>query len=287
MRELLVFRQQVFRHLRQDWTDVIARARDLWSPKSRTRDCYTGFESQVALGAAADSSSGSGSGSGVSSSGTGTGCKSTGTPSSPSSAPAVSDSDDVPVVVEDQDRGEWIPSLWLPGRVLHLYSHAGRYKAVKVSRALPTLRRIEIQGNIFTDHASQTIFDALLEVCCLFRSLLTALAKLALALIQSSNSIQFSMCFLWCLCRSVLCGPVISPTGTLAVSLSMAVKGQRLLSAVVVPLLLGLLMTHPRSVLAVSVRSLGTAPSRARLRSTGRGTTAGTAEGWSVDRALS
>lgn len=161
MRELLVFRQQVFRHLRQDWTDVIARARDLWSPKSRTRDCYTGVESQVAFGASADPSSSSNSGS------TSTGCKSTGTPSPPSSPPAAADSDDVPVVVEDQDRGEWIPSLWLPGRVLHLYSHAGRYKAAKVSRALPTLRKIEIQGNIFTDHASQTIFDALLEVCCL------------------------------------------------------------------------------------------------------------------------
>jgi hypothetical protein len=178
MRELLAFRQQVFRHLRQDWTDVIARARDLWSPKSRTRECYTGFESQVALGASGDSSSGTGSGSGS----TSTGCKSVGAPSPFSSPPVASDGDDVQVVVEDQDRGEWIPSLWLPGRVLHLYSHAGRYKAVKVSRALPTLRKIEIQGNIFTDHASETIFDALLEVCSFIRLIHCLLVSLSLHL---------------------------------------------------------------------------------------------------------
>jgi hypothetical protein len=177
-----VFRQQVFRHLRQDWTDVIARARDLWSPKSRTRESYTGFESQVALGASGDSSFGTGNGSGS---------KSMGAPSPSSSPPVASDGDDVPVVVEDQDRGEWIPSLWLPGRVLHLYSHAGRYKAVKVSRALPTLRKIEIQGNIFTDHASETIFDALLEVCCLFHLLSAGLAQLSFSLTHPPNSSQF------------------------------------------------------------------------------------------------
>jgi hypothetical protein len=33
-----------------------------------------------------------------------------------------------------------------------------------VDRALATLRKIEVQGNIFTDHVGQTIFDALLEV---------------------------------------------------------------------------------------------------------------------------
>jgi FYVE zinc finger len=192
MRELLVFRQQVFRHLRQDWTDVIARARDLWSPKSRTRESYTGFESQVALGASGDSSFGTGTGSGS----TSTGCKSMGAPSPFSSPPVASDGDDVPVVVEDQDRGEWIPSLWLPGRVLHLYSHAGRYKAVKVSRALPTLRKIEIQGNIFTDHASETIFDALLEVCCLSHSLSAGLAQLPFPLIHLPNSFNFFLSLL-------------------------------------------------------------------------------------------
>jgi hypothetical protein len=56
--------------------------------------------------------------------------------------------------------------------------------------------------------------------------------------------------------------------------------------AIVTVLLHGLHMMLPRSVRAVSARSHGTAPSRARLRSTGRGTTAGTAEDWSADRAL-
>lgn len=181
MRELLVFRQQVFRHLRQDWTDVIARARDLWSPKSRTRDCQTGFESQVAFGATTDMSRNNTSSANGS---TNVAVKSAGIPSSHNSPSVVSDSDDTPVVVDDQDRGDWIPSLWLPGRVLHLYSHAGRYKAVKVSRALPTLRKIEIQGNIFTDHATQTIFDALLEVCCSSGSLPDASAPFSRAQIH-------------------------------------------------------------------------------------------------------
>ena len=84
-------------------------------------------------------------------------------PASGSTAEGVEDGDDV-AVVEDEERDEWIPSLWLPGKIMHIYSHSGRYKVAKVPRTLSTLRKIEVQGNIFTDHVSQTIFDALLEV---------------------------------------------------------------------------------------------------------------------------
>jgi hypothetical protein len=31
------------------------------------------------------------------------------------------------VVVDDTDADVWIPSLWLPGRILHIYSHRGIY----------------------------------------------------------------------------------------------------------------------------------------------------------------
>ena len=74
------------------------------------------------------------------------------------------DGDGDVAVVEDEERDEWIPSLWLPGKIMHIYSHCGQYKVAKVPRTLLTLRKIEVQGNIFTDHLSQTIFDALLEV---------------------------------------------------------------------------------------------------------------------------
>lgn len=160
----------MFRHLRQDWTDVILRARDLWSPKTRVRDDVADLlgpkqgprplsPSPATATATATSTSTSNSGQENSSDNA--------TSQSERDQAADDDRDecsDAGVVVEDTERGEWIPSLWLPGRILHIYSHLGQYRVAKVPRSLPTLRKIEIQGNIFTDHVSQTIFDALLEV---------------------------------------------------------------------------------------------------------------------------
>lgn len=161
-----MFREQVFRHLRQDWTDVILRARDLWSPKTRVRDDASdllgpkqGPRPLSPSPATATSTSNSGQENRSDDSAS---------RSVRDQAQAVDDDrdecSDAAVVVEDAERGEWIPSLWLPGRILHIYSHLGQYRVAKVPRSLPTLRKIEIQGNIFTDHVSQTIFDALLEV---------------------------------------------------------------------------------------------------------------------------
>jgi hypothetical protein len=45
-----------------------------------------------------------------------------------------------------------------------MYMDIGQYKIAKVPSDFPTLRKIEVQGNIFTDHNCQTIFEALLEV---------------------------------------------------------------------------------------------------------------------------
>jgi hypothetical protein len=64
--------------------------------------------------------------------------------------------------VEGGEAGLW--PLWLPGRVLHLYSYRGVYVAAEVPAAFPTLRRIEVQGHIFANHRSADTFDALLEV---------------------------------------------------------------------------------------------------------------------------
>lgn len=65
------------------------------------------------------------------------------------------------MVMVDEEK---IPELWLPGRVLHLYSYRGQYRVQHVSREFPSLRRIEVQGHIFANHTSAAIFDALLEV---------------------------------------------------------------------------------------------------------------------------
>ncbi len=64
------------------------------------------------------------------------------------------------VVVETQQMLE----LWLPGTVVHLYSHRGQTKGCIVSRSFPPLRKLCVQGTMFEDHRAQNIFDALLEV---------------------------------------------------------------------------------------------------------------------------
>ena len=166
LRELLVFREQVFRHLRQDWTDVILRARDLWSPKTRVRDDLPHLQGQTQVPRPLSPSAASAAA--PSASNCGNQNKLDDSISQIKKDQAVEEDgdecNDAEVVIDDTERGEWIPSLWLPGRVLHIYSHLGQYRVAKVPRSLPTLRKIEIQGNIFTDHVSQTIFDALLEV---------------------------------------------------------------------------------------------------------------------------
>ena len=44
------------------------------------------------------------------------------------------------------------------------YYFRGRYLMSEVPRTLPTLRKIEVQGHIFSDHRSASMFEALLEV---------------------------------------------------------------------------------------------------------------------------
>lgn len=169
-----MFREQVFRHLRQDWTDVILRARDLWSPKTRVRDDASDLlgpkQGPRPLSPSPATATATSTSTTTSTSNIGQENISNDSTSRTQRDQAQDVDDDrdecsdAAVVVEDTERGEWIPSLWLPGRILHIYSHLGQYRVAKVPRSLPTLRKIEIQGNIFTDHVSQTIFDALLEV---------------------------------------------------------------------------------------------------------------------------
>jgi len=125
MSELLVFRAQVFRHLEQDWRDVIARLGSLWSPRWRDSK-LTGHAITIT------------------------------SDEQPTTKP---ETDEGEVVIEEK-----IPELWLPGRLIHLYSYRGQYRVSAVAADFPSLRRIEVQGNMFNDHMSSDIFDALLEV---------------------------------------------------------------------------------------------------------------------------
>ena len=125
LKNLLVFREQVFRHVDEDWTDVLARAAKLWSPRWRSA--------------------------------------APGHPTTQHSAPGglleAGVSEDV-VQVEERP----LADVWVPGRILHIYVHRGVFRVAAVPRDFLCLRRIEVQGNIFDDHKSLTIMEALLEV---------------------------------------------------------------------------------------------------------------------------
>jgi hypothetical protein len=128
MKELLVFREKVFRHLEQDWSDVIQRATALWTPKFRDHISKSHNHDKQHREKNADSEK---------------------------------ENPDSFVIVEEDE----IKDLYLPGKIYHIYSHRGQYKAVEVcGKSFDTLRRIEVQGNIFSDHDAMNIFNALLEV---------------------------------------------------------------------------------------------------------------------------
>ena len=56
-----------------------------------------------------------------------------------------------------------LPRLFVPGRIVHLYSHRGVYKAAYVPRDFRELRRISLAGNMLSDHRCKNYYEALLE----------------------------------------------------------------------------------------------------------------------------
>lgn len=54
--------------------------------------------------------------------------------------------------------------MFIPGKVLHIYSHRGVYKIAQVPRTFRELRRISLAGNMLSNHASKPYYEALLEV---------------------------------------------------------------------------------------------------------------------------
>jgi len=57
-----------------------------------------------------------------------------------------------------------LPRMFLPGRIVHIYTHRGGYKAAYVPRAFRELRRISLAGNMLSDHTSKNYYESLLEV---------------------------------------------------------------------------------------------------------------------------
>jgi len=57
-----------------------------------------------------------------------------------------------------------LPRMYVPGRIVHIYSESGAYKATFVPRSFKAIRRISLAGNMLTDHTAKAYYEALLEV---------------------------------------------------------------------------------------------------------------------------
>ena len=68
---------------------------------------------------------------------------------------------DITAVVLDESP---LPRMFLPGKVVHIYSHRGTYKAAYVPRTFTELRRISMAGNMLSNHTTKQYFESLLEV---------------------------------------------------------------------------------------------------------------------------
>jgi len=71
------------------------------------------------------------------------------------------DENDLTAVVLDESP---LPRMFLPGKIIHIYSLRGVYKAAYVPRTFTELRRISLAGNMLSNHTTKSYFESLLEV---------------------------------------------------------------------------------------------------------------------------
>lgn len=64
-----------------------------------------------------------------------------------------------PVLLEEAP----LPRMFIPGKIVHIYTHRGAYKAAIVPKAFRELRRISMAGSMLNDHMSKSYYEALLE----------------------------------------------------------------------------------------------------------------------------
>lgn len=63
-----------------------------------------------------------------------------------------------------------LPRMYLPGKIVHIYTHRGGYKAAIVPRTFRELRRISMAGNMLNDHLGASYYAALLECMSIRRA---------------------------------------------------------------------------------------------------------------------
>ena len=71
------------------------------------------------------------------------------------------DDDAAPAVMLEETP---LPRMFIPGKIVHIYTHRGAYKATKVPRKFRELRHISLAGNMLSDHLARQYYEALLEV---------------------------------------------------------------------------------------------------------------------------
>jgi pimeloyl-ACP methyl ester carboxylesterase len=178
LREILLFRDGVFRHLQQDWYDVMQRAKSLWAPRMPRSHHHQSQPPPQQTQPQASKPHIDGLQAFLAESQRQPHRPSVPTATRRTDAPAKGDVDSAGVGVDDdedevddddeeveEEEGDmWNEvDLWLPGEVLHVYPWRGQWLSAVVSRTFPPLRHIEVQGHIFEDHRSHNIFNALLE----------------------------------------------------------------------------------------------------------------------------
>ncbi|KAL7539657.1 hypothetical protein ACHAXR_009474 [Thalassiosira sp. AJA248-18] len=70
------------------------------------------------------------------------------------------DADASPQILEELP----LPRMFIPGQIVHVYTHRGGYKAAFVPRKFRSLRRISMAGNMLSDHMAKSYYEGLLEV---------------------------------------------------------------------------------------------------------------------------
>lgn len=135
----MVFKSEIFTYIQQDWNDAISRAASLWAPRVREPAKFA-IKNKHNIDLSDDFNLIDRDG-------------------NDERLEKPRDGGDC-VLVNEQD----VLQLWLPGRIIHIFSRRGVYDAAVVPRDFSDLRRIAVQGNIFRDHSSQSIFQALHEV---------------------------------------------------------------------------------------------------------------------------
>jgi hypothetical protein len=194
MKELMVFKDQMFEHLTQEWFDVLVRAAGVWTPRWRgpaAAPAAAGGAAPAAGGAAGGAAAGGATSVGGSAPAALTASagkettnriagSSSNTVSAPAPTPAPTTEPSSPTEDENNLEGggsddngdsggvlvaeDILTQLWLPGRIVHIYIRNGQCHGAEVSRSFPELRTIALQGNIFEDHRSDKIQSALLEL---------------------------------------------------------------------------------------------------------------------------